>query len=465
MTTLYNGQLFIQGLTLYTAAQGMGITTSDTIVSVLNSITNNTSQKVMLEIGSCNMNLGNKGSVYKYLLGMSNRTDGLGGEFHIQSLASLTTSPYASATPITRFMINASGNVGIGTTTPAYLLDVNGTTRLNGATIVNGETTITGATIINGTTVVAADAAYSNVSTGQDTNKYAQFTIAQPTRSGRLYFATTYTGGGGAASVIQSSDYYSDKDNGMNLCLNPLGGYVGVNTKVPAYNLDVTGTTRLNGATSVTGTTELNGQTNLNGAARFSKDVWNTSSDAAFRLFFAGSGCSYFGSGDGTFRFRNKAQNVDNVVIDNAGNMNVVGSISATNVKNTFVSAGTAGFTGNGDHVIFYGAPLPKTPGLYALFYHRTGWAAQGMSIKILAVWESDDPSAPLYQSFGLYDSWANSGQGTPVIEAVSDGSRTSLIGLSSAAKYSIYTTYYLACDLYYHGAEPTWYLRYRQIV
>ena len=140
MTTLYNGQLFIQGLTLYTAGQGVGVTTSDTIVSVLDSMSNNTSQKVMLEIGSCNMNLGNKGSVYKYLLGMSNRTDGLGGEFHIQSLASLTTGAYTSATPITRFMINASGNVGIGTTTPAYLLDVNGTTRLNGQTTLNGVT-------------------------------------------------------------------------------------------------------------------------------------------------------------------------------------------------------------------------------------------------------------------------------------------------------------------------------------
>ena len=150
MTTLYNGQLFIQGLTLYTAAQGLGVTSSDTIVSVLDSITNNASQKVMLEIGSCNMNLGNKGSVYKYLVGMSNSTYGLGGEFHIQSLASLTRATYISGTPITRFMINAIGNVGIGTNTPQYKLDVAGSIGTSGDIITSGKISTSGIFYGNG---------------------------------------------------------------------------------------------------------------------------------------------------------------------------------------------------------------------------------------------------------------------------------------------------------------------------
>lgn len=458
MTTLYNGQLFIQGLTLYTAAQGMGITTSDTIVSVLDSIANNSSQKVMLEIGSCNMNLGNKGSVYKYLLGMSNRTDGLGGEFHIQSLASLTTSPYASATPITRFMINASGNVGIGTTTPAYLLDVNGTTRLNGAT------TITGATIINGTTVVAADAAYSNVSTGQDTNKYAQFTIAQSTASSRLYFATTYTANKGAASVIQSSDFFLNLDHGINLCLNPLGGNVGVNTKVPAYNLDVTGTTNLNGATTVTGTTNLNGQTNLNGAARFSKDVWNTSSDAALRFYFANGGASYFGSGSGYFSFRNQAQNVDNVVIDNAGNMNVVGNISAANIQNSIYSVGY-NFKGQGNWNYYPNAPIPRYPGVYMLQFSRNSYSSPGTWVGLLIVNTTENGDFLQYEGLGLF---TYSGFDFRVsfvdINTVNNGNGNAQF--TGWGRFYRWGSYVLGTDMWYGNENGIpWQVSYRKVV
>lgn len=53
-------------------------------------------------------------------------------------------------------ILTDSGNVGVGTTSPAYKLDVNGDTRINGA-LTAGATTINGNATINGNLVVQGD--------------------------------------------------------------------------------------------------------------------------------------------------------------------------------------------------------------------------------------------------------------------------------------------------------------------
>lgn len=74
----------------------------------------------------------------------------------------------------------------------------------------------------------------------------SQFQLSGKTTSNRLYAGTYYTGGSGTCGSIQASDYFSGADHGTNLLLNPIGGYVGVNTSSPAAPLDVSGTARVN---------------------------------------------------------------------------------------------------------------------------------------------------------------------------------------------------------------------------
>ena len=75
-----------------------------------------------------------------------------------------------SATFTERMRITSAGNVGIGTASPAYLLDVNGTARVSGAAtfssdaIINGVKVGRGAGNIASNTAVGFEAAYSNTS-------------------------------------------------------------------------------------------------------------------------------------------------------------------------------------------------------------------------------------------------------------------------------------------------------------
>jgi hypothetical protein len=50
--------------------------------------------------------------------------------------------------------------------------------------------------------------------------------------------------------MIQASDFFNNKDNGKNLFLNPLGGFIGIGTTTPSATLDVAGTGRFTGAVS-----------------------------------------------------------------------------------------------------------------------------------------------------------------------------------------------------------------------
>jgi len=98
MATLFNGSLSIQGIFDATNTVGQANTTSDTIFSVLNNVSYSSNQRVMMEIGASNTNVGNYNSFYKYSLGYSNTANGPGGSFIIQGCP-ISTNTYNGVNP------------------------------------------------------------------------------------------------------------------------------------------------------------------------------------------------------------------------------------------------------------------------------------------------------------------------------------------------------------------------------
>ena len=108
-----------------------------------------------------------------------------------------------------------------------------------------------------------------------------QLIINGPTQ--RLVLGSYYTGGAGASSTIQASDFYSSLDHGTELLLNPLGGNVGIGCNTPGQALDVAGTAR---ATAFSGplTGNVTGNcsgtaSNLSGTPNISVGTITTTSD------------------------------------------------------------------------------------------------------------------------------------------------------------------------------------------
>jgi hypothetical protein len=110
----------------------------------------------------------------------------------------------ANASGTIGMIINSSGQVGIGTSSPQAPLNVWGS-----------------GTVANSTT---------NPQPGQ-------FIVNTTSGSNRLILGSWYTGGTGAYSTIQSSDYYSGADHGSSLILNAAGGNVGIGTTSPNCQL------------------------------------------------------------------------------------------------------------------------------------------------------------------------------------------------------------------------------------
>ena len=205
--------------------------------------------------------------------------------------------------------ITASGNVGIGVTSP--------TNRLN----------------------IASDVPYTNL-TSASLRTSAQLHIKQATTSGSLYIANGYTGGVGTGSVIQSSDYFSGSDHGTTLFLNPLGGNVNFGS----------GSVNFGSAPVNLGS----------GSVTFSSNTWHSSSDGHPRFYFVNNGETHFGSGNGRFTFRNSAQTVDTIIIDNAGNFTTIGNVTITSDARVKTN------------IVEIDSPLEKIMKMRGVYYNRT---------------------------------------------------------------------------------------------
>jgi hypothetical protein len=229
----------------------------------------------------------------------------------ITASGNVTTSGLISATG----NITSSGNVGIGVTSP--------TNRLN----------------------IASDVPYANLTSLTSLRTTAQLHIKQATGTGSLYIANGYTGGVGTGSVIQTSDYYSSADHGTTLFLNPLGGNVNFG----------------NGSVTFGG-----GNINLgSGSVTFSSNTWHRSSDGHPRFYFVNNGEIHFGSGNGRFTFRNVAQTVDTIIIDNAGNFTAVGNITASGNVTAYSDARVK------TNIVEIDYPLEKIKNMRGVYYNR----------------------------------------------------------------------------------------------
>ena len=78
----------------------------------------------------------------------------------------------------TPLYVSSSGNIGIGTTTPSFGLDVSGTTRFNGNSQITGSLNISGSTSINGGGLIVSGTLATSGSTSQGLVAPLKFTTA-----------------------------------------------------------------------------------------------------------------------------------------------------------------------------------------------------------------------------------------------------------------------------------------------
>lgn len=269
MTTLYNGTLYLQGL--FTSVGPIaGVTTDDTILSVLNTIEYNSGKRVMMEIGAYNTNDGDFGNTYKYALGYSNLTNGQGGSFQIQACP-VGSATYTAATPITRFSILPNGNVGINTASPNYGLDVQGTTNLNGSlTLKTATWHLTSDGVVrflydhNGATITRSG---NNIIDWRNTNDSVMFRI----NNGSVQFQTnkwhkSYNDGrnrvfyseNGTSFFGSANGYiFRNSDDNVDIVNINNSQRVGILNNNPQSNLDV------NGSLNIGGSSRLNGNVGI----------------------------------------------------------------------------------------------------------------------------------------------------------------------------------------------------------
>jgi hypothetical protein len=157
-----------------------------------------------------------------------------------------------SATITERMRITSGGNVGIGTTSPAKLLDINGTAIARSGLVVK----------------------YSS-NTGEIDTAYAPLLVNGPSTNTITFDEETTTAtlvlrgyqdnvnlqlGTGGSTYGYAGWIQAGYDNGGStgsepMLLNPIGGNIGIATTSPAYTLDVAGTGRFTGGLLVnTGT-------------------------------------------------------------------------------------------------------------------------------------------------------------------------------------------------------------------
>ncbi len=139
------------------------------------------------------------------------------------------TSNTSGNDALTRMVIDANGNVGIGTITPAVPLEVSGSFYLNRpASMIDGGNTI-GGDIVN-----IVPSTYSAANTG-----YVSFTFPSPTA---FKIVTDFDGHNGATGNYRDISF-GRRNSGDYLMIKD-GGNIGIGTSTPSEKLSVNGTVK-----------------------------------------------------------------------------------------------------------------------------------------------------------------------------------------------------------------------------
>jgi len=208
---------------------------------------------------------------------------------------------------IPRFILNSSGNIGIGISNPSAKLEVNG--RIGCIGILN---------------------CWSNVGIGV-TDPYTQFHM----RGTNPILTIMSQGGTGATSTINLSPYDTAANAGAcSLVATDAGSFgatfqirqklAGANTngQFTSFIMNVDGNVGI-GSTTVAGIKfYVNGKARISDIIILANSLWHQSADGIDRFYYNPNGTSFFHSGnsDPAFVFRSFAQ-ADIVTISNSGNI------------------------------------------------------------------------------------------------------------------------------------------------
>jgi ethanolamine utilization microcompartment shell protein EutS len=184
---------------------------------------------------------------------LRHKRDGTGGgDF------SILTNPSLAGTPTEKLIVKSSGNVGIGTTSPAAKLDVNGDIAVKGASIINkASAALTIGDIAGNDSVTNLTLTTAGRSTEVFLDDSGNVGVNTATPS---YNLTVDSGANDIGIVTASSDsgsYVGFLDNATstipkvgavgNKLILDASQYVGVRKTNPSYALDVNGTIRATG--------------------------------------------------------------------------------------------------------------------------------------------------------------------------------------------------------------------------
>jgi len=179
-----------------------------------------------------------------------------------------------------KMRITSTGNVGIGTTTPAYKLDVAGQINSSGGLCIAGDCKTSWSQVGGSsqwTNTTGGIYYLGNVGIGTSTVSYPLFVST----STDTLFAIQRTGASSPTIFKQGTDAGFVINNGGSDVLTIKSGNVGIGTTAPAQKLDVNGYIRVQSINGEGGTIQLDGNNgtkifveNINGDFRLVNSPW-----------------------------------------------------------------------------------------------------------------------------------------------------------------------------------------------